>query len=284
MDSVEFLPTDSGFTMLVRSPGWYSQRGYLIFAAILLAIACSTTNSLFAGTFKINERPGTPADIVYFLPFWIGGLALVAVAIQGAYRKVVFTADAHDLVIATAGPLRRTTREYPRAALRAAIVDDSTTEVNGRRLKQLKLYFAGHNAPQTMLTGRDETDLIHIARHLTQALDLGKNSFSPTQYLEVRLAPLNSGIFKIFCGIGVAIGLLLMLLQSVIGPAAAGIGFFATAAALIVISSRLMRKAQCPQCGQEIRRDSLSPEGNYQYTCPKCRIVWQTPMRVGRRR
>ena len=57
MDDIQYLPTDGGFTLLVRPPGWASQRVFLVVSVIAFGLAALFTNAVFH-SFKINGRPG----------------------------------------------------------------------------------------------------------------------------------------------------------------------------------------------------------------------------------
>ncbi|HVT79734.1 MAG TPA: hypothetical protein VHM90_03680 [Phycisphaerae bacterium] len=281
MKAIEYAAGEGGFTLSVREPGWNSQRAPILMAAVCIGIAGLITHSIFTGPFAINGRPARPVDSLYFSPLWLAGIWLLGTAFQGAYRRVVFAADDAELVIAMRGPLRQSERKFSRAAFQAAKVADSNTRVNGRRLMQLALYFDGREKPLKLMTGRDEAQLAEIARLLTEGLSLPGNAASERAEMEVQEAPIHSHIFKIICGIGVGIGLILLALRGVIGLLPVVFAFFVTVVTAIVVIAMILRRASCPRCGQTIRRDGQSGEGYFQYKCSACRVVWQSQIRAG---
>jgi ribosomal protein S27AE len=275
-DAVQIVPMEGGFTLMVMPRGLWDQWLFFVLGVIPLAFGWGLTDSFVHGTFKVNDRPAEPWEIVYILPFWIGGLGVVAAGVQRAWKRVVFTVDAERMVIGTKGPFWRSLQEYPREALRGVAVAESSVVINGDRLQELELHFAEQDMPLTVLRGWDPSVLRRVALELTEAMALGREGESAMWRMEVREAPIHAGIFKMMCGIGVGIGLVLILLQGVIGLPMAAVGFFVTVVILKVITVLVLRKARCPQCGEEIRLDKRLSAERYRYTCGRCRIVWQS--------
>ncbi|HEY4328755.1 MAG TPA: hypothetical protein VGN88_03395 [Phycisphaerae bacterium] len=281
MDSVQFMREKDEFTLVVRPAGWGGQMVFLLIGVLVICITAQVSSSMLHGNFKINDRPAEPYEVIYTIPAWAIGIGCLAAALQNAYRKTVISADARYMAIATSGPLRNTAQQFPRQSLVAANVGYSQTRVNGRQLKRLQLYFAEQTVPYCLLTGRTDEELARIAELLTENLHSDVKPYSKDEFMQVRHSPIYSTMFYTMCGIGVVIGLCDFGLKPFIGVPACAAIFFGTVLAIIVIFSRIARNCKCPQCDATIKRDNLSAEGNYQYTCPACRIVWQSDIRMG---
>ena len=103
--------------------------------------------------------------------------------------------------------------------------------------------------------------------------------------MEVRRAPIHADTFRKCCGIGLLV--LVVLYFAIEGGVVRGqwipaVTFFGGIVLTIGVFSFISRKCECPNCKATIKRDKkLSPEGYFRYTCPTCRIIWQSQIRPG---
>jgi hypothetical protein len=91
---------------------------------------------------------------------------------------------------------------------------------------------------------------------------------------ELRVHPNHLKTFRYLCGVGVIVCLIAMALGS---HTLAVILFFATATVGAIMRAILIRTCRCPQCKTVLKRDKKAgPCGCPRFTCPSCRVVWQS--------
>ncbi len=106
-----------------------------------------------------------------------------------------------------------------------------------------------------------------------------------TDEFEVRRHPIHVKTLRRFCAVGVLASIFgFVIVPLILGHDIEGIGiyFFVLVALTVIVSSIVTSKCRCPQCNSVIKRDkAFGPSGYFRYTCPSCRIVWQSQLRAG---
>lgn len=99
---------------------------------------------------------------------------------------------------------------------------------------------------------------------------------------ELRHHPIHVKTFQVLCGVGVLLCIIEMFVGSVVLGNATVLAVAFTIFLGVILVSFITRKCRCPKCDALIKADKkLSSQGYIRYSCPSCRIKWQTSIRVG---
>jgi hypothetical protein len=154
-DALTFIVPRTGIrgtalALLIVALFW---NGFTAFAVAMLlsqAAAFSGSNVLF---------------LFFMIPFIAVGVFMFILFLQSAYRKVVIVATPQALVIEQKAPVKNREYQWASADLCEIATDYSGTQINDRRLRELRIYFAS-GAHKGFFDGRDDAELAWLAQSL----------------------------------------------------------------------------------------------------------------------
>jgi hypothetical protein len=148
----------------------------LIFILLGFGVAVGVASSQLRNGFQAGDVPGLIFITIWTLIFAGGGLSALLMGLIAGRRRYEVRVAGGQLHIDRFGPFGHRTFTWPVDEIRAIRVADSGTEVNGRKLRQVKIVAQSGKAQLGIMTGRTASELSSVATAMRDALGLKQES------------------------------------------------------------------------------------------------------------
>lgn len=167
--------TVRGLVITVPPKGFGGYKVFLligpIFTAIGLSVGIGVTYSQLKNGFEVGELPTLMFIWLWATLFGGGGAAAFAAAIITGRRRFILTVTPHELAVERIGPFGHKTFRWRSDELKFVRVVNSSTRVNDRHLKQLRIR-PKSAAALNIMTGQAACDLQTVATVVNETLDI----------------------------------------------------------------------------------------------------------------